>query len=173
MRVRVPRRAPVFSSKTGKQPQISPVFAFFVPLFLLTPEGIWRPAPRTINTIFPRTQNKNRKICFPCLTFCRMGSKLAVGTALRDLRKAGSGLITNGFFSKSTCKPTKFQKSLLLLRMKWTSKDHCVFMSCWAFLLRLRSRFLVGPTCTRTGIRPAFLSPDGASCAGNRKTFVS
>ena len=37
-----------------------------------------------------------------------------------------------------------------------TSKDHCVFLSCWAFFCRLGSRFLAGPSRTRTGKRPAF-----------------
>ena len=32
--------------------------------------------------------------------------------------------------------------------------------------LTSQDRFLVGPTCTRTGIRPAFLSSGGAPCDG-------
>jgi len=60
------------------------------------------------------------------------------------------------FFGKRTCKPAKFQNPFATKRK--TSKKHCVFVSCWALLYRLGSGFLAGPTRSRMGKRPAFLS---------------
>jgi len=45
------------------------------------------------------------------------------------------------------------------------AQEDYVFVSCWAFLCRHLSRFLVGPSYARMGKRPAFFS-DVASYAG-------
>ena len=36
------------------------------------------------------------------------------------------------------------------------AQEDCIFVSCWAFSVRLMSRFLAGPTYSRTGRCPAF-----------------
>ena len=89
------------------------------------------------------------------LTFAWVWCKLPVGTEVLpyELRIPSSFL---SFFGKRTCKPAKFQKPFATKRK--TSNDHCVFVSCWALLYRLGSGFLAGPTRSRMGKRPAFLS---------------
>ena len=40
--------------------------------------------------------------------------------------------------------------------MRNTSKDHCAFVSCWAFLCRFLSGFLAGPTCITYRVASGF-----------------
>jgi len=76
--------------------------------------------------------------------------------------ESGSVLIPSVISAKEIVNQPSFKHALLLSKAKYTSKDHCVFVSCWAFLRRYESRFLAGPTISRMGNRPAFLSPDAA-----------
>ena len=42
-------------------------------------------------------------------------------------------------------------------RIEIPAQEDCIFVSCWTFFCRPGSRFLAGPSRTRTGKRPAFL----------------
>lgn len=74
------------------------------------------------------------------------------------LTKSDSRAHFIGYFSKKTSvNPPSFNLSFLPKKRNIPAKDLCVFIFCWAFLLRFLGRFLAGPTDVRMGIRPAFL----------------
>ena len=58
--------------------------------------------------------------------------------------------------TKDDVNPPSFYLFSFVPESKYTSNDHCVFVSCWAFLCRFGNRFLAEPTSSRTGNRPAF-----------------
>ena len=70
--------------------------------------------------------------------------------------KSISELILIRISAKEDVNRPSLNIALLLKNAKYSSKDHCVFVSCWAFLCRFLSGFLVGPTSSRMGMRPAF-----------------
>ena len=81
---------------------------------------------------------------FQGLNFSRHGDKLSVD----------SGSTTNGeriqahsnrISSKERVNRPSFLKILLIQSSKY-QQEHCILMPCWAFLYRLDSGFLVGPT---------------------------
>ena len=50
------------------------------------------------------------------------------------LRKTRFRALSNGYFSKSTCKPTKFHPNSFAPEIGNPAQGDCVFVSCWAFL---------------------------------------
>ena len=61
-----------------------------------------------------------------------------------------------GYFSKRRWKPAKFDLESFATEFEIPARDPSVFISCWAFVRRLSSRFLAGPSSSRMGKRPAF-----------------
>ena len=72
-------------------------------------------------------------------------------------RNPFSVLISSVISAKENVNPPSIKISSFAPRHRNTSKDHCVFVSCWAFLCRFGNRFLAEPTSSCTGMRPAFL----------------
>ena len=105
--------------------------------------------PRSLfrNRASPRAEmyKKVERFQVSGLTFSQHGDKLSVDSG----SATSGGWLPSSFsavFQQKTCKPTKFQISSFAPRHRNTSKDNCVFVSCWTFLCRTGSRFLVGPT---------------------------
>ena len=98
---------------------------------------------------------KNPKKAEKRLDFPVTACKLSFGIAFLFVRNTVSSSFQS-YFSKSICKPAKFQISSFAPKYGNTSRT--IVSSCLAgrFSVRLWSRFLAGPTYARTGKRPAF-----------------
>ena len=81
------------------------------------------------------------------------------------LREPGSVLIVSVISAKVHVNRPSFQKAFCLENEMDQQGPLCLRVLLGVSLTS-QDRFLVGPTCTRTGIRPAFLSPGGAPSAG-------
>ena len=87
--------------------------------------------------------------------FLQIGDKLLVGTGFSTCRS----LILSSFLSVISAKihvNLPSFNTLFCSRMRNTSKDHCAFVSCWAFLCRFLSGFLAGPTCITYRVASGF-----------------
>jgi len=66
-------------------------------------------------------------------------------------RNQFSVLILSVISAKDDVNPPSFKICSFAPRHRNTSKDHCVFVSCWAFLCRSGSGFLAEPTSSTRG----------------------
>ena len=96
----------------------------------------------------------NRKKAGNCLIFVSQRCTLLFGIG-RPSIGCHTELLTLVFQQKYE-KTRQVCKCSFVPESKYASKDHCVFVSCWAFLCRFRNRFLAEPTFSRMGRRPAF-----------------
>ena len=106
--------------------------------------------------IHKEKRNKNENQPVSELDFRRIGDKLVGGT---DFRLYRSPVLSSLYrlFQQKYVKTSQVYNCSFAPRSEIPAQTHCVFVSCWAFLCRSRSRFLAGPSRTRTGKRPAFL----------------
>ena len=92
------------------------------------------------------------------MIFLKEWCRLQVGTGIPSSGFRIPSSFSSVISAKGNENPPSLTKRFCSRNMRNTpARDHSVFVSCWASLLRFLSRFLAGPSLPRMGIRPAFL----------------